>query len=107
MSIAKRSCPLTWKPTSLATNTHANMSEKLDQIDQANEFAAAFTSEAISAVRSLVPDEREEPEEDMTCVRCCSDVPAKRWAKGYDVCVHCSDATAKRDKQYRSSRYDD
>ncbi len=83
------------------------MSERLDQIDQANEFAAGWTDANVSAIRGKVPETREEPEEEPTCSCCSATMSSKRWSAGYDTCIDCARWQEEIDNRRRKTRWED
>lgn len=81
-----------------------------DIIDDANQTAANFLSDSENLIRSLVPPERPNLEEDVECLCCGEVVEPKRARLGFDVCYGCQSYLEKSNKQYNRSRsrsYDD
>jgi ribosomal protein L37AE/L43A len=79
-----------------------------DTIDIASQREFEITSDALAAVRSLVPEEREEPDEEPVCTICGETYNPLRYAKGYDTCIHCSSLMETKGKFYakKSRSYD-
>ena len=81
-----------------------------DIIDEANDLAEEQNSDAINAVRRLVPTEKATlTEDDLECVQCGDQINPARAAKGYDTCIECSREAERASKQFykKLRHYDD
>ncbi len=84
------------------------MSERLDQIDQANEFAAGWTEANVSAIRSQVPSEKDIAEDEVVeCESCCEEIDFRRARLGYTLCTDCARWQEEIDNRRRKTRWED
>jgi RNA polymerase-binding transcription factor DksA len=79
-----------------------------DTIDIASQLELQNNEDALNAVRSLVPQERDEPDEEPLCSVCEEPYPKLRWSKGFDYCTSCASLMETKGKFYakKSRHYD-
>ena len=78
----------------------------MDEIDAAEKINRKHNEDALAAVRSLVPEEREElTEDDLTCEICGEpdSIQPARARMGYTCCTSCSAYYERQSKQYNRS----
>lgn len=81
----------------------------VDVVDHANNFTEDLVEDGVKAVRSLVPQERPDLEEDVEC-SCGTVIDHRRARLGYIYCTDCQSYMEKSNKQYNrntSRNYDD
>jgi RNA polymerase-binding transcription factor DksA len=79
-----------------------------DPLDIASAREMELTSDALAAVRALVPEERPDLDEEVEC-ECCGEVIDQRRVRlGFTVCTVCKSFQERQSKGYakRSRHYD-
>lgn len=89
------------------------MSKHACPIDAAQAREAELTADSLAAIRSLVPEAKDElTEDDLTCIECGMEIDPRRARLGHEICLACAQWFEKQNKQYnrrasRSYDYDD